>query len=104
MTIPVGIYTDIILDTNFVCCAMSMNIGQGQGYESYFGPASELVDIAQFISSVAEFNQESNSGNSSSGSSAAEKIQAEWSALSSELRSEVEAECRYALGCSTLHE
>ena len=78
---------------------MSMNIGQGQGYESYFGPASELVDIAQYISSVAEFNQESNSGNSSSGSSAAEKIQAEWSALSSELRSEVEAECRYALSC-----
>ncbi|KAI0093268.1 snRNA-activating protein of 50kDa MW C terminal-domain-containing protein [Irpex rosettiformis] len=72
---------------------MNMNIGQGQGYESYFGPSSELVDIAQFLSSTAEFQQGSSSGSLTSESSAAKKIQAGWSALPTEKQSQIEAEC-----------
>ncbi len=76
---------------------MSLNIGQGQGYENYFGPASEPVDIAQFLSSTAEFQQGSSSAGTSLENDKARKIQAEWAAIQEETRSQIETECRYVL-------
>ncbi|KAI0695476.1 snRNA-activating protein of 50kDa MW C terminal-domain-containing protein [Cytidiella melzeri] len=67
-----------------------MNIGQGQAYESYFGPASELVNVAQFLSSTAQSQHNTSSAASSAEHASSRK---DWLALPGDRRQEIETEC-----------
>ena len=72
-----------------------MNVGSGPGYESYFGPASEVVDVAQFLSSTSQFQHGSSFTGSSASQPSPQAVQHKWSALADETKKEIETECRY---------
>jgi hypothetical protein len=79
-----------------------MNIGSGQGYESYFGPASELVDVAQFLRSTQP-QQDPSSADQPILYPSPQAIQREWLTLEEEKKKDIELECRYVLQGCYLH-
>lgn len=71
------------------------NVAQGQAYESYFGPPSELVNVAEFLSSVALLDAPSSSASSTELSELLDGIEEKWKMLSNDRQNQVDLECRY---------